>query len=406
MHTDLIAGGLPCTDIEEGYPPLTDPSLFRRAKPRSPISIPLSEELVRLAQSPKGSKEAWIQDAQHSSLHLRIRASGAKSYYHVQRRQKVMYPGEVGEDARREYLGSAAELSINDARRRADSRIRGIELALPHKRLRRDTRAREAVRLYKEEFPSCHSQWNTTKNRLLDTKFEPICGDRFLPGIKRAEYDVLIEEALSVCPSRGIHLLKALKAFLYWAAAAGLLQANPLAKVRIELPHRWRPRLLKAQLITIIDAATKVGAPWDAIFTLAIFTGATFEDVRRIQGADIDWIRSAWHVRPRGRRPPKLGCCIPLVPECLASLTRYRTTQGYLFASAKLLDPTPINVYPEVISRITTTSNIGKWELFDIWRSVKSSLGPKPFPQDWDRWGASLRETRAELQQEQEGVAI
>jgi hypothetical protein len=94
---------------------------------------------------------------------------------------------------------------------------------------------------------------------------------------------------------------------------------------------------------------------------LAILTREAIEDVRWIQGSDIDWNAGLWRTDPP----------IMLTPEMRALLEPYRDTKGYLFQSPRILHARPIHFYREILERLRMASGVpGAWTMRDVRRAT------------------------------------
>src|SRR5690606_24605990 len=141
---------------------------------------------------------------------------------------------------------------------------------------------------------------------------------------------LLVEKVAADRPTRGVNFLKGVKAFLSWAVERGLLQANPLAKAKLDLPPVRRTTFLSVEEIrAIFEAAARLGHPWAAMVGLVILTGEHMEDVREIRGEAVFWNESAWAVEYDRWRGPHLDTSrrIDLAQEAMALLVPYRGTR-------------------------------------------------------------------------------
>lgn len=369
----------------------------RRRGQRDYVQVRLTDELVRAVQPPV--REEWVRDGSVPNLALRIQPGGSKSWYYL-------HADRDEQHSEREHLGSASDYTVEEARRKAEWRHAGhYGVARRAPRLRRDMPLKEVAQLYFFERSPADSEWFKGMERLFARHLIPRFGSQPLSALDRHRWLLLVEKVAADRPTRGVNFLKGVKAFLSWAVERGLLQANPLAKAKLDLPPVRRTTFLSVEEIrAIFEAAARLGHPWAAMVGLVILTGEHMEDVREIRGEAVFWNESAWAAEYDRWRGPHLDTSrrIDLAPEAMALLVPYRGTRGYLFASPySLLKPKPINFYREINERLRQESGIAKpWTARDLWLSVQRETGRlKKGTETWAVWAgwiASGRHPNAE----------
>jgi hypothetical protein len=330
---------------------LLQDSPFKRRKPWFGVRVMLTDALVQAAIC--DGNEAWVMDKANPALALRLRPTGGKSWYYLY---------DKDEGARREYLGSVTDYTVEEARKKAEWTAGEYGFVRPPPRLRGDMRVAAIVVQYFNEHPPDASDWFKTVQSLFDRYLLPRFSGEFLSAIRKDRWLLLIEKAALEQKSRGANLHKALKAFLSWTVKRGVLHANPLAKTVLDLPsERETVRLRMDDLCGIYETAQTLGSPWAAMVGLAILTREAIEDVRQIRGSDIDWNAGVWRAGPP----------IKLTPEMRNLLEPYRFTKGYFFQSPRILHPRPINFYREILERLRTVSDVpGIWTMRDVRRAT------------------------------------
>ncbi|HVV27369.1 MAG TPA: integrase family protein [Rhizomicrobium sp.] len=330
---------------------LLQDSPFKRRKPWFGVRVMLTDALVQAAIC--DGSEAWVMDQANPALALRLRPTGGKSWYYLY---------DKDEGARREYLGSVADYTVEEARKKAEWAAGEYGFVRPPPRLRGDMRVAAIVAQYFDEHPPDASDWFKTVQSLFDRYLLPRFGTEFLSVVRKDRWLLLIEKAALEQRSRGANLHKALRAFLSWSVKRGVLHANPLAKTVLDLPSkREGVRFRMDDLCAIYEAAQTLGHPWAAMVGLAILTREAIEEVRQIRGTDIDWKTGIWRVDPP----------ITLTPEMRNFLEPYRLAKGYFFQSPRVLHPRPINFYREILERLRTISGIpGTWTMRDVRRAT------------------------------------
>jgi hypothetical protein len=364
----------------------------RRRGQRDYVQVRLTDPLVHAVQPP--AREEWICDGGIPYLALRIQPGGSKSWYYL-------YSDRDEQHSERVHLGSASDYSVEEARRKAEWRHAGhYGIARRTPRLRRDMPMREVVTLYFFERSPTDSDWFRVMERLFVRYLTPRFGSQPLSALDRDRWLLLAEKVAADRPTRGVNFLKGAKAFLSWAVERGLLQANPLAKAKLDLPAVRQTTFLSVDEIrAIFEAAARLGHPWAAMVGLVILTGEHIEDVREIRGEAIFWNESAWAVEYDRCRGPQMDTSrrIDLAPEAMALLASYRDKRGYLFASPRvLLTPKPINFYAEINERLRQESGVLKlWTARDLWLSVQREAERlKKGTGTWTAWAAWIASGR------------
>ncbi len=358
----------------------------RRRGQRDYVQVRLTDPLVRAVQPP--AREEWVRDGVVPYLALRIQPGGSKSWYYL-------YSDRDEQHSEREHLGSASDYTVEEARRKAEWRHAGhYGIARRTPRLRRDMPLKEVVTLYFFEHSPTDSDWFKVMERLFARYLTPKFGSQPLSALDRDRWLLLAEKVAADRPTRGVNFLKGAKAFLSWAVERGLLQANPLAKAKLDLPPVRQATFLSVDEIrAIFEAAARLGHPWAAMVGLVILTGEHMEDARQIRGEAVFWIENAWAVEYDRWRGPHMYTSrrIDLAPEVMALLASYWGKRGYLFASPRaLLTPKPINFYAEINERLRQESGILKpWTARDLWLSVQREAGRlKKGSETWTAWAA------------------
>lgn len=360
------------------------------------LDLPDDDALIK--SYPPPANEAWLRDTQCPYLYLRLRSSGAKSFYYRHKATKAAGPWEPDEDARRELIGNAADYTLDAARQKAELMRLGGGMQWPYpKHLCRNTRLGAIFLEFKIQHPSRHSDWFADRNSLLENHLLPQHRDNFLTGISRAQWEAVIDTVTFQRPARAPRFLKALKSFLSWTVQAGYLKANPLAKVSLqEMAAPVRTRLTLAEICEIRVAARLIDPPWNAIFELLISTGEAFESVRYIHSLDFspDFQTPHWNVNLT--RNQRLGGgairTVPLSKIALELLTSYRHIRGLLFQSTRTQRAVPINLCSERIEQLRCGARIQKpWGVRELRRSILIEVG--------DNWGDqhSIREWQNRL---------
>jgi hypothetical protein len=322
-------------------------------------------------------RETWVNDSENDYLWLRLHPTGGKSYW-----SKCV--DEDFLDSRRAFLGTASTCTIAIARLKAARELAaakyGRKCRNKVKPFRRNMMVAHLVTLYLQDYPPDASPWSKRKEYLLTTYVLPTFGNTLLPRVTKDEWETLIDDTVLTHRSQGAHLSKTLKTFLSWSVQRQVLQANPLANYKPDLP--LLPPLQMAcldieALVAIYSAAAALGEPWGTMIGLVILTGEPMEYVRRIKGDDINWLNKTWIIEwsdTGGSIGPRLTLGLPL--EAIELLAPFRTAKGCLFPSPRsLFFEQPINFYSEIFDRIKDACGVKyDWEMRDLRLAVRSHI--------------------------------
>ncbi len=363
--------GLPFVDIDPEAAAIfaataIEPVLRKRMRQaHTAARVILTDENVRAAIP--ASQECWVHDLACPGLRLRIRPTGGKSYY---------FQRSAIEDAGsgREFLGDASDFTVAQMRTKVTLLAAGrYPSKSPRIKYRRDTKITKAFEKYFEENPPANSAWFRTAKPLFDHYVAQRYGGYFLSGMHKERWLALIEAATLDQRSRGINLHKAVRSFLNWSVKRGLLQANPLARTKVELPEYESPQnpsaLSANQLCDIYRAAQILGEPWATMIGLFVMTGEAMEHVRFLRNSDIDWDQKLW--TPERKIAPEWRVQLSL--ESVELLMPYRNRQGYFFESPR--SALPINFYTEIIEQLNAKTWVSwKWGVRDIRFAVRREI--------------------------------
>ena len=410
--------GMPFEDLSPNVAPAGEGSKelspANRRSRRECAYVDLTDELVASARC--DTSEAFVFDLKNPRLALRLRGSGHKSWYLLAPAERSTYPDDPIRSARRKFLGDVGTFSVADARKKAEWERQDLSIIKRQRRLRGDLRVSAVVSEYFKDHSPEHQEWFATVQSLFGQYLLPKYRTRTLSAIRKAQWIEMIEVASLHQVSRGRNLLKALRAFLSWAVARGVIDANPLLRLKLDLPSaRTMVYLAEADLAQIYEAAQSIEKPWSVMLALVILTGEAMEDVRQLQRGDIDWSSETWTVEWAedflyGRSPIRT---IHLSQEALRLLAPFRSANGYFFPSnGAHFWPKPINFYSEVIDRLNEIAGTRrKWGLRDCRQGAFHAISRRGEGKcALDHWSkeliARLRERRSKKENPEDCVVI
>jgi integrase len=259
----------------------------------------------RLAPPKAGRLEVW--DTLLPGFGLRITDKNVRSYF-------VMYrvgdgpavrnsAGTIiaGRRLRRLTLGNAKALRLDQARakaraalekaarnvdpaRKADDRPQGVRGFVENYLARRKTNLRA----------STYAEFD----RLLRYNVLPRWGDLRVADVKHqhiaALLDEMVERGAAVSANR---LLSVLKTVFSHAVGRGIVDASPVAHMRMPTKERPRERALSDdELAWFWSAAEEMAWPYGHLFRLLALTGQRREQVRSLAWAELDLPARTWRI--------------------------------------------------------------------------------------------------------------
>jgi integrase len=366
-----------------------------------PPRIELTDALVHIAEC--GPREQWINDAVYRGLALRLRPSGGKSYYYC-------FGGVTEDDDRtgRQFIGSASDYTIDQARTKAHRLAKGVYLdRRPPRQLPRTMRVNEVLLEY---FGTGGSEWSKIVQSLFNRYVVPRHGNDQLSRISKDRWLTIIDAAGLDQRSRGNNLHKGLRAFLNWAVDQNLLPTNPLSRTKLRLPDfpdepaNNVELLTVTQLCSIYEAAKSLGHPWSTMIGLVILTGEPMENVRHLRNRDVDWREGIWILERRVAPADgdHISIRIARLPdEAIDLIAPFRDQKDYFFASPRANVPKPINLYAEIVQRLRRKSHVPEeWGAREIRQAVRFQIERQEGPdavQAWAKRFVTLFETKDDL---------
>ncbi len=382
MHFD----GLPFTDITPGvsrfFEQTRSEKKRQRNKPGDYPVITLTDGTIAAAIPPR--RETWIHDAECSNLAIRCRPCGSVSFYIWDYGAYDLATNSEGPLVRMP-LGSVKDYTV------AEARIWATKMAERGKywryELRKLTTAknlplRDLIPSYLDDRHSgdfarpSKEATLTAIESLLTKHITPRFGDMPVWKVKRKQWLLLIEKVRLVRPSRGVHLHKAVKAFLNWCVAQGILEGNPIAGTVTDNPFKMeRPNLSLKDLCAIYHACVEIGHPASEMFRLIILTGEQLKWIRIIRDEAIDWENRFWAVEYR----MDYKTAVPIRQIALSApafriLRDRRTQSSFLFPSQRGRN-VPINISTEFMHELREKSGVkGAWGAREVHAAARCLL--------------------------------
>lgn len=174
------------------------------------------------------------------------------------------------------------------------------------------------------------AKWQATTNSLITQHLIKIPQFTFFRDISRARLKGRIDKLSLSRPTRAKNLIKVLKPFFRWAVEQGLMQGNPLAAFRLEIPEESRRNISMEDIASAYDNAHKLGEPWSTIVRLAILTGEPIDIVRCMSAEAIDWAAKRFLIKDYRTDQTRF---VNFSAMALGILVNQQHKSGYLFPS-------------------------------------------------------------------------
>ena len=325
--------------------------------------------VTRLPGPPTSKFDIVHWDDELPGLGLRILKSGSRSWvvrYRVSRRQRVV------------TLGKVAMLSPGQARARASEILAQAKLGKDFQAEKQSLKS-NADRLtfgnLMNQFLSryadvAQSQKTRSETRRLLAKWrdldlvpvDDITRSTIAEGLGKAE-----QESGLVTRNR---MRSALSRLFSWALEEGLAEYNPVVGTA-RRPERPRERVLSANELIAIWAATANPGDHNAIVRLLMLTGQRREEVAAARWSEIDAKRALWSI-PAERTKNKRSHDVPLSKYALGIFEAIPTREGrdLIFGEAA----GPFSGWSKSKERLDRRSGVSSWTLHDLRRTVVTGM--------------------------------
>lgn len=346
-------------------------------------------------------REVWTQDTECPYLAIRHRPCGSASFY---LRDSYKEDGSTVKIP----LGSVKDYTIEEARIWAGKMVKRGNY---WRYIERDTKPGKNLSLYdlipfylddrrSGDFARPTKEATIAAiESLLNEHVVPRFGDMPVWKIKQRQWLLLIEKVRIVRPSRGVHLHKAVKAFLNWCVTQGILEGNPIAGTITDNPfQKERPNLSLKDLCAIYHACVGINHPASDMFRLIILTGEQLKWIRVIRNEAIDWKKRLWAVEYRmdyNRMFPIRQ--IALSAPAYRIMQNQRTQSDFLFPSQRRQGE-PINITTEFMDKLREKSGVrGAWGAREVRAATRRLLDHPANPGgNLEKWAMSFIKTYEE----------
>jgi integrase len=330
------------------------------------------KNVMSLPAGPGGRAE--YTDLVRRGLVLRVTAKGARTYC-------VRY----GAQGRRFTIGSANDVSLADARRKARELLSSVQLenADPQRdklEARRkapaETLRKLAGRMVDEADLADRTRYNW--GRILEARIYPKLGDRDPSSITRQEVRAFVLELAAETPVQANDALKVLRWVYARALEQDLVETSPAIGVRKPTKETPRDRVLTNAELADLWTRTGAAGLYGLGVRLVMLTGSRKSEVFGARWSEIDEDAKVWRLpaaRAKNARPRDL----PLVPAAVSVLAAIREAGGGPKAAEWLIP----GRWPERPLAATSAAWGALWEseekspdftMHDIRRTVRDRL--------------------------------
>jgi integrase len=341
------------------------------------MAMKLTKAMVDRIALPAGKSDAIVWDSDLPGFGLRLRAGGSRVWI-------VQY--RVESSQRRESIGRADRVTVDEARKAAKRLLARVELGHDPVAEEREQAARRAEtfgrfvdRFLAFKRKKLRPKSFTELERHLRRDAKPL-HDRPLHAIKRAHIADLISELAETAGAPTADCCRtSLSSFFVWLMREGISEANPVIGVVRHHTYRARDRVLSDGELKAIWQALPAdrpdGTPADfaAIVKLLILTGQRREEIAALRWSEID-LQRAVITLPAARTKNHREHVVPLSEPALAILRRVPRRDGrdHLFGRVDSVDG--FNGWHWSKHALDAKAKIAAWTLHDLRRSMVTKM--------------------------------
>lgn len=281
-----------------------------------------------------GSTRTQIFDELVPGLMLRVSPSGAKSWSVLYRHRRRL---------RRLTLGSAAVVSLADARERAREALRDTSKGADPAARKKSDRSAATMESLIDAYLAQHAKrkkrsWKAD-DRIARTEILSVWRHRAVQDIKRTDIlelvDAIAERGVPIMANRTTALVSKLFNF---AMNHGWIDASPAVRIPRPAPERARDRVLTEDEIRV--AWKQFGAldpAMAAFYKLRLLTAQRGQEVNTMRWRDLD-LTAGWWTIPAEQSKNKLARRVPLATSVVTLLKSLVPDSGTKVTSIYVLE--------------------------------------------------------------------
>jgi integrase len=376
------------------------------------MKLKLTDRFVAAPRDPKTGapiqpgegKRVRIWDSHTHGLGMRITSTGAKSYFVIRRRAGEKQPLTI-------VLGSCGDVSLKEARDRADDLLRDLrkgidprEVEAEQRKAREETAKAEAVRkanVFLAVAETFIKRYVATKRtagpiaQLVRREFVGRWGAKPITDIGRSDIIGMVEEIAEDSPSAAHQALIYARLLFDWAIERGTygITSSPCHPIKVSrlIPHLpgRRDRVLNDDELRLVwQAAWATGGAEDVypvgqFVQLLLVLGCRRGELAEMTWDEVDLEKAAWVLK--GDRvkngDPRLIPLPRVAVEMLAAMPRF--TGPFVFSTT--YGKRPISGFAKIklmldrrIAKLNGGVPIAPWRLHDLRRSMRTQLSAIP----------------------------
>jgi integrase len=330
---------------------------------------------------PPGHRKFEFVDDQRTGLYVEVRdtSPGQGAY-------RVRYKNAQGKTCH-EPLGTTLDITLTEARKRASTFRAGLHHGADP---RGEKHARLAMPTLGEFFDASYVPYVKPRKRtwkgdqlLFDKRIRPVFGNRRLTEINRQEVQTFHANLLNenIAQATADHYVKLIRQILNRAVEWSVIEANPIARIKLFNPDNRLERYLDAAQLASLVSVLKTDRNRSIcnIALLLLSTGARLNEALSAKWVHIDRQSRVWRI-PATTSKSKRVRSVPLNDAALDVLAQLDTEgkSDYLFVSSrrdKNGQKTQRLSYPhKVWSRIRAKAGLPNLRIHDLRHAYASFL--------------------------------
>ena len=323
----------------------------------------------QIAALPRKRERYTVTDPEQRGLYLRVPPQGPIVFAVAIRDQYGKKPWHK--------VGTTADMSIEDARERAQRVIRRIKDGLPAFEPIPEPPA--SYRAIAEKWLELHVGHQGLRSgpeieRLLRKFVFPFWGKRKFTDIKRRDINELLDAIAKDSAWNADHVLAVIRKMSNWHATRDDDYVSPFVKGmrRTRSEVRARDRILNDDELRRIWRQAEANGTFGALIRLALLTGQRRGDVVAMKWHDIT-PDGVWEILTETREKGNIGA-VRLPEQALAIVKTQPRLSGnpYVFAASR--GPGPLNGFNKRKAAFDQTCGVTGWTLHDLRRTARSLM--------------------------------
>ena len=297
---------------------------------------------------------------------------------------------------RRYKLGKFPQLPLADARGKAATALREIELendpAAAKYAARQTLRETPNFTTLARAFIEQHASKKKSRpkiERIIGKELLPRFGKRLAPSIERGEIRAMHKAISERAPVMANRVLEVVKSMYSWALTEEFhssIKVNPATGVKKNEERQDTRFLNPTEIATVWPAMDALEPRWRAFFRLCVLTGQRPGEIARMKQADLD-LDAGWWVMPEGYAKNGASHSVPLSDYALEAVREALAVSNdpdYLFPRRGGGEPDPSTIpWTKPFANLASGLDIPRFTCDDFRATVITGLSSEPlgFPE-------------------------